>query len=168
MCKDGFSLNAGRIQSSSPAFHFASEISTVLSADAASLQKTLSQLDIMDPMTKHGTRNGHGGKRPRSGRKLGSRNLSTIRKLASKELELDTLSDGEFSALCAAASPVILEALISIAISKDPKVSGAAKVGASTAILAYAYGKPRQRPQAALPGDADWEKCSRNNPARRC
>ena len=108
-------------------------------------------------MTKHGTRNGHGGKRSGSGRKLGSRNLATIRKLASKEFELDTLSDGEFSALCAAASPVILEALISIAISKDPRVSGAAKVGASTAILAYAYGKPRQRPQAAPPGDADWK-----------
>ena len=113
-------------------------------------------------MTKPSTSNtsGHGGKRPRSGRKLGSRNLSTIRKIASKELELDTLSDGEFSALCAAASPVILEALIQIAISKDPKVSGAAKVGAGTAILAYAYGKPRQRAQGAPPGEADWKNAT--------
>ena len=117
MFKDGFSLNAEPEFNQAPRpFNSLRKFRNRLFLPcAASLRKdSYPQLDIMDPMTKtRHKRTDTGESAQAQAASSAAATSATIRKLASKELELDTLSDGEFSALCAAASPVILEALIS-------------------------------------------------------
>ena len=95
-----------------------------------------------------------GGKRPGAGRPKGSRSRSTLAKLVGGNLKLTVLDDGEFINLCRDQAPRLIQLLVKIA--NDPNVAGSARVGAATAVVNHAYGRPRLSVPPVDPANDDW------------